>query len=252
MTQSLILAAEGARATITLDRPERHNALGPEELALFQDLLTEVEKSSKFRVLVLTGAGGKTFSSGFSIEFLRPETADHNPLEDLVDRLERLAIPTICALNGSVYGGAGDIALACDMRIGVRGMRMFVPPARLGIHYQISGLQRYVQRIGLSAAKRLLLADETFNDEELLRLGFLDHLVEPAELASAADAMAGRIAALAPLSVRGMKAALNGIARGDLDEQDAARAVKACFQSEDFKEGLAANREKRPPQFAGR
>ncbi len=251
MTQSLILARQEHCATITLNRPERHNALDPVALEEFHQRLDEVEADGNLRILVITGTGRKTFCSGFSIDDLKPETAGDNPLGRLVDRLDALALPTICALNGSLYGGAGDLALACDFRIGVEGMRMFVPPARLGIHYPVSGLQRYVRRLGLAAAKRLLLADETFDDRELLRLGFLDHLVPASGLDEHIAAMTVRIAALAPLSVRGMKATLNEISCGALDPQVAQARVETCYRSKDFREALAARRDKRPPVFRG-
>lgn len=251
MTQSLILVCDGAHAGITLNRPERHNALDPTTLEEFHGLLDRVEADPAIRVLTITGAGTKTFCSGYSIDHLGSETASRNPLEELVNRLDDLAVPTICALNGGVYGGAADLALACDFRIGVDGMRMFVPPARLAIHYQVSGLQRFVQRLGLGAAKRLLLADETFEADELLRLGFLDHLVAPAELAATTAAMVARIAALAPLSLRGMKATLNDIARGQVDPGHALARVEACYRSADFREAMAARQDKRPPRFSG-
>ena len=91
--------------------------------------------------------------------------------------MESFPAPTICALNGGVYGGGVDLAMACDFRIGVQGMKMFVPPARLGIHYDPAGIARVVQRLGAQMARRVFLLAENFDDQALLDCGFLDYLV---------------------------------------------------------------------------
>ena len=138
-------------------------------------------------MLVLTGTG-KSFSSGFNIgrlgEGAAEEEADAEADADedaafdrVTDRLERFVLPTICALNGGVYGGSTDLALACDFRIGVEGMAMFMPAARLGLHYYAGGLRRYVSRLGLNAAKRLFLQAQRVDTAELLRIGYLDEAV---------------------------------------------------------------------------
>lgn len=246
------LRLDGAIATLVLNRPERHNALDASDLALFERRLDEAEDSEGVRVLVLSGGAAKSFCSGVSIGDIDSSHWKAGPLERLVERLEAVEVPVIAALNGGVYGGGIEIALACDFRIGVEGMRAFVPPARLGIHYPVSGLERYVQRLGLNVAKRLMLAAEEMDTAELLRVGFLDRAVPRAELDDAVAALAGRIAALAPLAVQGMKAALNQIARGTLDQVAAAERIGRCWVSDDHEEGKRAFAEKRPPRFTGR
>jgi enoyl-CoA hydratase/carnithine racemase len=251
------LAIDGWRATLTLSRPERHNALGVDDIEAFVRVLDHIDALPDIRVLVVTGSGDKTFCAGFALDEVgvrdrEVRAAGKSPFEALTDRLERMRVPTICALNGSVYGGGGELALCCDFRIGIKGMRMFVPPARLGIHYPPIGLRRYIERLGLSVAKRVLVGCETFDDAELHRIGFLDHLVAPSELHARVDAMAGDLAALAPLSVQSMKATLNEIARGTMDPQIAAERVTLCGRSADHQEALAARREKRKPVFTGR
>lgn len=245
------LGIEGPVATITLDRVELHNVITAADLPRLNDCLGRVEDDDALRVLVLTGAGEKTFCSGFDIGAIGDTDWSENPLDRVFDRLENLPLTTICALNGSVYGGGADLALACDFRIGVLGMRMFVPPARLGVHYHVGGLRRFVERLGLGPAKRLLLAAETFADAELLAIGYLDHLVAREELAPRVAALADEIAGLAPLALRGMKRSLNGIARGTLDTQAAQATMLACLGSRDFAEGAAAYAENRAPCFTG-
>jgi enoyl-CoA hydratase/carnithine racemase len=175
-----------------------------------------------------------------------------NPIEKLTNRLEDIRVPTVAALNGSVYGGAGDLALACDFRIGVVGMKFAMPAARLGVMYNVSGIRRFAARLGPGPARRLLLADETMDADELLRIGYLDWLVPREALQARVDTLVETLAGLAPGAVQGMKRALVEIQRGTLDEARAAEEILACFASADMKEGLAAFAERRKPKFTGR
>ncbi|SLN20164.1 enoyl-CoA hydratase/isomerase family protein [Oceanibacterium hippocampi] len=252
MTASHLLNHTGNRVTLTLNRPERHNLLQLADLTALTATFDDLAARDDVRVLVLTGAGDRSFCAGVDLDGLGDYDFDDNPLEKLTDRLESLPFPTICALNGGVYGGGSDLALACDFRVGVDSMRCFVPPARFGIHYHPAGLQRMVTRLGLGPAKRLLLAAETMEADELLRIGFVDQLVPATDLELRVDTMANEIAGLAPLAVSGMKAALNEIARGTLDRAAALERLRACMQSADFAEGRQARAEKRKPVFRGR
>ncbi|MCR0981134.1 enoyl-CoA hydratase/isomerase family protein [Roseomonas populi] len=246
------LSIAGAVATIRLNRPAVHNRIELSDLAALGGIIDTIEANPEVRAVILT-ASGRSFSSGFHIGELRPgEGADESAFGRLADRLEALRQPTICALNGGVYGGSTDLALACDFRIGVTGMAMFMPAARLGLHYYPSGLGRYVSRLGLNAAKRLFLTAEKLEAEELLRIGFLTELVPPEALQARAAALAAILAANAPLAVQGMKAALNGIARGELDAEAVAATIRQVRASEDLREGKAAWAEKRAPVFTGR
>ncbi|MCX7933461.1 MAG: enoyl-CoA hydratase/isomerase family protein [Rhodovarius sp.] len=253
-----ILTRQGAIATLRLNRPRHLNRIEPADLAAIAAALSEVEADPDLRVLILTGTG-RAFSSGYHLGDLaeRSEAAVAEggaglSFEEVANRLENLRQPTICRLNGGVYGGATDLALCCDFRIGVTGMEMFMPAARLGIHYYPSGLLRYASRLGVDAAKRLFLTAEKLGAEELLAIGFLTHLVAPEELDQAVATLADRLAAMAPLAVQGMKRALNEIARGTFDATACAERVRATQRSEDLREGLAAYRERRAPLFRGR
>lgn len=252
MTEHPDLVIEGHRATITLNRPEKHNVLEVEDIPRFHDLLARVAAANDVRVLVITGTGEKTFCSGINLGDIEATDWSENPLEGLCNAVEALPIPTIAALNGSVYGGATDLTLACDFRIGVEGMKCTVPPARIGLIYNVSGMRRFVERLGLGPAKRLLMSAETMTDRTLLDIGFTDFLVARDDFAATVDKLAERLCGLAPKSVQGMKKALNGIARGTLDVEETERAIIESFRSEDLKEGLAAMAEKRAPVFKGR
>ena len=244
------LDVAGSCATIRLNRPRVHNRLLPEDLATLDSLLTTAEQDRSLRALVLT-ASGPSFCSGFHIGALGDAREKGGPtFEDLADRLERCRLPTICALNGSVYGGATDLALACDFRVGVAGMTLLMPAARLGLHYYRGGLQRYVSRLGLNAAKRLFLLAEPVDTQTLLRIGYLDEVVAAAALDARVAELVALLAQRAPRAVQGMKAALNDIARGDADLAAIEAAAAASGHSAELTEGRAAWLEKRQPGFA--
>ncbi len=255
-TVPVVTIAEG-RATIRLNRPREHNRLEPGDLAVLRETFTRIDRDPSVRVFVLTGTG-KSFSSGYHIGALlerktrkpEPGQAD-DTFETVVNRLEALRVPTIAALQGSVYGGATDLALACDFRIGVAGMRMLMPAARLGIIYYPSGIERYVNRLGVAAAKRLFLTAEPIEAEEMRRIGYLDEVVPADELAARVDALCATLAANAPLALAGLKRAINETAAGRLDREALAEARAGCSASDDHAEALKAWSEKRKPVFKG-
>lgn len=245
------LTIAGHRATIRFNRPSVHNRVEPDDIVEMMRLFDAVDAAKDVRVMVLA-AGGKSFSSGFHIQSIgsRAESTTAG-FDAMADRMERIRVPTIAALNGGVYGGSTDLALACDFRIGVQGMVMFMPAARLGLHYYPGGMQRYVSRLGLDTAKRLFLCAERLGAEELLRIGFLTELVAPEGLAAAVEARAAMLEANAPLAVQGMKKALNDIARGDADLAAIGETAGAVGRSADLAEGRQAWVEKRAPRFIG-
>ena len=254
----VVTITEG-RATIRLNRPREHNRLEPDDLAVLHETFDRIDDDPGVRVLVLTGTG-KTFSSGYHIGALvaHKEQGEHSQgdadagFEIVVNRLEALRVPTIAALQGSVYGGAIDLTLACDFRIGIVGLRMQMPGARLGMIYYPSGIERYVSRLGIGAAKRLFLATEPIQAHDMLRIGYLDELVPGEELAARTDALAAALADNAPIALAGLKRAINEIAAGRLDRKALAEARARCAASEDHAEALLAWSEKRKPVFRGR
>jgi enoyl-CoA hydratase len=249
-----LLHVEGARATIRLNRPKHLNRLQADDLDVLKKLFDGIEADPAIRVLVLTGTG-RAFSSGYDLGSIteRAATAQEqtagSAFEVMVNRLEDLALPTICRLNGGVYGGSTDLALACDFRIGVDSCEMFMPAARLGLHYYKSGIQRYVSRLGLDNAKRLFLTAERIGAAEMLRIGYLTAMVPAEALDEEVDKLATVLAGNAPIAMRGMKRAINEFARGKLDEQSADQRHRDSMRSAEIKEGVKAFAEKRPPRF---
>jgi enoyl-CoA hydratase/carnithine racemase len=243
------LRIAGRVATITLRRPEHANRLAPEDL---DTLLAHIVQVNASEALVLKlQATGTYFCSGFDIGALSAGDREGGRFEEMVNALEDCRPVTIAAIQGGVYGGATDLALACDFRIGSLRTEMFMPAARLGIHFYRRGMERYVSRLGIDTAKRLFLTAEKLDAQAMKDCGFLTDLVAEEALDARVDALTHTIAGLAPLSVLGMKKHLNRIARGALDAKDLQQDVARAMQSADLREGGLAWREKRKPRFTG-
>jgi enoyl-CoA hydratase len=250
-----LLERDGARATIRLNRPRHLNRLQSDDLDVLLQLFDRIEADPAIRVVVLTGTG-RAFSAGYDLNSVaaravsvQDEQSAGSAFEIVVNRLEDLAVPTICRLNGGVYGGSTDLALACDFRIGVDTAEMFMPAARLGLHYYTSGIRRYVSRLGVDNAKALFLTAQKIEATEMLRIGYLTAMVPAEALDEEVDRLATVLAGNAPVAMRGMKRAINEFARGELDEAAADRRHRDSMRGTEIKEGVKAFAEKRPPKF---
>lgn len=218
---------DGPAAVIQLRRPREHNRIDPADIGVIRGHLDAIRQRSESRVVVFTASGQQTFSSGYTIQAI-VDTLDHR-FEDLLDVIEDYPLPTICALNGSVYGGGTDLALCCDFRIGVRGVRMFMPAAKFGLHYYPGGLRRFVTQLGLTQAKRIFLTAQTIGDEDMNRIGFLTELVQREQLDATVRGYVEAIAACEPLAVVSMKRQMNAIA---------GNAPEAARRRDDFERSL--------------
>ena len=244
------LGVQGHVATLSLNRPELANRLEIEDLNAIHTLLEQVNSDQAIRVLRITAAG-RHFCSGFNTG--RFSGGDAGLLfEAVAQALEQARPLTVAGINGGIYGGATDLALACDFRIAVQSTNMFVPAAELGLHFYGSGLERYVSRLGLAVAKRILLAGERLNASQMLTCGFLDKLVVDVDaLQIEMDRFCSHLASMAPLAVQGMKRNLNHIARGSLDVNNLKNDIHRAQSSADFAEGIKAKDERRKPVFNG-
>ena len=244
------LVVDGALARITLRRPRLANRLELEDLRTLRAQLDAVNRDARVRVLLLA-AEGRHFCSGFNIH-AAPGVDAGALFEALSDDWEAARPITVASIQGGVYGGATDLALACDFRLGTAACEMFVPAARLGLHFYRGGMQRYVTRLGLGWAKRVLLAGETLDAAAMHASGFLDQLLaEPAALDAAVGALLERLLGMAPLALLGMKKHLNAIARDALDLQALSADLARANASRDLAEGLRAWAERRAPEFDG-
>lgn len=246
------LSIQGKIAVITLNSPESANRLTVDDLVVIQEHISEVNQNPEVVVLILKSTG-KYFCSGFDITSL-DESAKEKSLmfEDVVNALEDCRPITIAAVQGGVYGGATDLVLACDFRVGSQVAEMFMPAAKLGIHFYQRGLVRYVSRLGVDTAKRLLLTAEKIQATEMKEIGFLTRLVKPEELDSSVEELVQKLMLMAPLAILGMKKHINTIASNTLNVDELNQDIATAQNSEDLQEGRTAWAEKRAPIFKGR
>lgn len=250
-TTSPVLTVDGNIATLRLCNPDYANRLSPADLEVIQSHIQTVNQNTDILVLRVL-AEGKYFCSGYDISSLAADSAPSSIFfGETVDLLEQARPVTIAAINGGVYGGGTDLSLACDFRLGSTAANMFMPAAKLGLHFYPGGMVRYVTRLGLNQAKRLFLTAEKIDAAEMKEIGFLTELVEPEELNGRVEELTRLLASMAPLALLGIKKHLNLIARGQLDEVGIKQAVLHSEQSEDIKEGAAAWKEKRSAVFKG-
>lgn len=217
---------------IELRRPEAANRLQLEDLTALPTQLDSAESDPDARVLVLS-AQGRVFCSGFDLRTLMKEPSDAeqvegNPFEQFAERLANTRLITIAAINGAVVGGGTDLALACDLRIGTQATKMHMPAARFGLPLYEGALKRYVSRLGIDQAKRLIFLAEEILAPEMLDMGFLLQLVPSEELACRAMDIARQAAELPHAPAAAMKAVLNAAADGrEIHSELRAALVKA-------------------------
>lgn len=251
---------EAGIRVLTVDRPEKLNALNS---AVVNDLSREIaaaEAAESLRCLIVTGAGEKAFIAGADIG----ELATLTPVEGrehsrrgqaLLDRIERLPVPTIAAINGYAYGGGLELAMACTLRVASENARMGLPETSLGILPGYGGTQRLARHVGRARALELVLtSDKGLTAVEAERIGLVNRVVGPGKALSAAIDMARKIGANGPIANR---YALEAIRRGldmPLAEGQVFEATLfgLCAATDDMKEGMNAFLEKRPAKFTGK
>ena len=241
--------------TITLNRPEKRNALTTAMIDSLHTAITGVAERRDVRVVVVTGAG-PTFCAGLDLRELSAQReagrVETHSLEDALGQLERCPHPTIAAVRGDAVAGGCELALHCDLRVAADTARFAMPLARIGIAVPVALTWKLVDTIGPAATKEMLFTGEPVGAEAALALGLVSRVTAAADLDRAVDSLARQIAHNAPLSVRAMKAFVHGA----IEERSARRPdLEQLFHrvqaSTDAREGLAAQRERRPPAFRG-
>jgi len=262
-TPSIRVENNGSIRTLVLSRPEKRNALTPDMLIRIYELLNEYSADDAAHIVVITGTGDKAFSSGYDItqipNTVSPELKElldkKSPFELAIDSIVHYPYPVIAMINGFAFGGAFDLVMSCDIRIGADDVQMGMVPAKLGLVYFPDGLQRFIRTVGWSAAKEMFFTGRRYSAEKLKEMGALDYVVPRNQLASFTHDLAREITENAPLAIKGMKRIFNLIAEsGQLTataKQEANDLIQEAFTSEDAKEGRAAFLEKRKPNFKG-
>jgi enoyl-CoA hydratase/carnithine racemase len=246
-------------ARLTISNPGKRGALDHPILDAFASTLPQLEA----RCVIITGQD-RIFSAGYDIGDLPEQVfADEaerlvaNPFAAAIDAIEAYPFPTVAALNGHAIGGGLELALSCDLRVASASIKVGMPPAKLGLVYSHTGIRKFVDAIGGPRTRELFLVGGRIDAARALSWGLVNEIVMPGELADEAVSLAAAIAANAPLAQQGNKRVIGAVlnARAELDrevERELIELRRACFSSEDFKEGVRAFAAKRPPQWKGR
>lgn len=258
----LLVEKKGFIAFLTIDYPEKANALTPELLLDFHNNLNQFSISNGVRCVVIKGSGSKVFSSGYDINAIPvsslPGTKQETPQELLqaFDTLKNFPYPTIAMLNGHAYGAGFNLCACCDIRIAADDIRLGMTPARLGVAYHPKGIQQFIQAFGIARTKEIFFTARIFQGRELVQKGLVDYMIPRQDLEAFTETYAQKITQNAPLSLKGIKKIINlfeeDMALNENKIEQADQFIQKCFQSDDLKEGQAAFLEKRAPEFTGK
>lgn len=248
---------------IVLNRPDKRNAINLAMYREFDAVVTRAGRAGGVRAVLIRGEG-KVFSSGIDVtnfmllaqeygadwvQRMRTITAD---FQAVLNRLERLELPTIALLHGRCLGLALELALACDVRLAAEGTRLALPETRLGMIPDVGGTTRLTRLVGPARAKELIMTGREIDAAQAAAWGLVNDVVAPEELLAKGEALAAEIAQAAPLAVGMAKRVIDGIVDTDRGLQLEAWAQSQLFQTEDFMEAVQAFMAKRPPQFKGK
>jgi enoyl-CoA hydratase len=256
--ENIIVEVNEGVATITFNRPKALNALSAELMNEFSCALYEIDGNEDIRVLILTGAGSKSFVAGADIS----ELAKFTPLQAkfftekgqvTIDKIQQLSIPVIAAVNGFALGGGCEVALACDFIYASENAKFGLPEINLGLIPGFGGTQRLPRLVGTNMAKEMIFTGMMLSAEEAHRIGLVNKVCEPDALMEKVLKTAEGIASKGKISLRAAKQSINygmntDLASGCKYEVD---AFSLCIASEDSKEGTTAFLEKRKPDFKG-
>jgi enoyl-CoA hydratase/carnithine racemase len=251
-----------AVARITIRNPSKRNALDHEILDGIATLMEELDEGIATRCVILQGTEGM-FSAGYDIgdipDEVFAEEAERlvaHPFSRAIQAVETFPFPTLAAVNGHALGGGLELALACDLRIAARGVKLGMPPAKLGLIYSHTGLQKFLDAVGPARTRQLFFTGRNVDADRGEQIGLVHEVVDADALEQAAVELAAEIASNAPVSLRGNKEIIGrliGFPRlSEKEEQDVISLRLSSFRTHDFREGVRAFREKRKPNWEGR
>ena len=259
-SEKMISRVEDGVGWMSFNNPARHNAISLDMWEAALEIMAAFAADPSVRVMVLAGEGGKAFASGADISKFKDERQEAAALahyqattQQAYKALLNMQIPTIAMVRGYCIGGGTAVAVCCDIRICTENARFGIPAARLGLGYGYSRAKPLVDLIGPAYAKEMFFTGRQFDAREAERIGLVNRVVADDALESTVEELARTIAQNAPLTVRCAKQVVGEVLKDARDRDPAAtdRAVLACFESNDYKEGQAAFMEKRKPRFSG-
>lgn len=266
MTENNILFVEhkGYVVTLTLNRPEKRNALSPDLLIKLSQTLEQLGRNDDVRTVVIRGSGEKAFSSGYDIaaiptkvsEDLQERLKEENPLDLAIAGIVNYPYPIIAMLNGHAFGAGCELAVNCDIRIAADDIKMGIPAAKLGLVYPMRGMLHFVQTAGFTATSELLFSGRSFDAKRALEMGLINYALPRGQLEPFTYELAQEMAGNAPLSLKGTKRILGSLKQSFKIPPDllteAETIIARAFNSQDLKEGQRAFLEKRKPVFKGK
>lgn len=254
--QNLLIQDEGKIRVITINRPDKLNALNKQTIRELEEAISDVEKNPDIRVAILTGAGAKAFVAGADIaEFSSYDSFEGEDLarqgqHRVFDRIHHASKPFIAAINGFSLGGGLELALACHMRLASTSAKMGLPEVSLGLIPGYGGTQRLTQLVGRGKALEMILTADMVAAEEAAQIGLVNQVIPPEELLATAMVLANKIASRSGTAIEQAIRASNASYDHTQNGYDVEiTAFGACFGTDDFKEGVSAFLEKRKPNF---
>jgi len=250
-----------AVARLTLSNPDKRNALDHTILDAIAAGLPSLDHGIETRCVLITGEGS-IFSAGYDIGGIpdagfsdEAEALVAHPFHAAMEAISSHPYPVVAAINGHALGGGLELAVRCDLRICAEGAKLGMPPAKLGLIYGHTGLQRFIDVVGLARTKELFLVGDDLDASHAEAIGLVNRVVAASDIEEAGVELAARIARNAPLATRGNKRAIETLARNpvlsDEQQRELVELRRSCFASEDFREGIRAFAEKREPRWRG-
>jgi enoyl-CoA hydratase len=255
---NLLVRNENGAALITVNRPDKLNALNKETIREIGEAVTAAEKDASVRAIIITGSGEKAFVAGADIsEFSNYSEAEGAALaqhgHDVFNSIEQCSKPVIAAVNGFALGGGCELAMSCHMRIASSNAKFGQPEVKLGLIPGYGGTQRLPLLIGRTKAIELLMTADMIGAAEAHTLGLVNYVTEPSELMNKCMEIVSKISAQAPVAITGIINCVNAVYEDGVDgfKKEVAEFGK-CFVTEDFTEGTTAFLQKRKAEFKGK
>jgi enoyl-CoA hydratase/carnithine racemase len=251
-----------AVARLTISNPEKRNALDHAILDAIAEQMPALANGIETRCVIITGEG-RMFSAGYDIgdipEEVFAEEAERlvaHPFHRAIEAVEEFPFPTLAAINGHALGGGLELAVACDLRLAASGVKLGMPPGKLGLIYSHTGLLKFIDTVGPARTRELFLVGRNVDAERAEQIGLVNEVVDPEQFEQAAIELAREIASNAPLSTKGNKEIIRRLTSfsrmTSSEEQELIELRLSSFRSEDFREGVKAFGEKRAAKWKGR